>query len=270
MRQGEKHKEMRQEKALSEKLRRIQRLGAGCSALGRGGIALEIVLVLAAWVLRPGEKFLAALAMLFVLSGGCALLGIALRGKAKALLQEQLNGFFHSALEQTFGPALQLEELQLCPERVREMQLLEGQWTDCSIREFHAGCYREIPFSAANLCLEKIYTTGSAAERLRHRDPVFRGILLSLRATQPVEQQQLEAAAQSVGGTLAGACQSGGVLTLAIGTDHRFAAVPENMDLSDLDAVRDSFTRSVQRLKLPLDCLLQSLPDETTEERSRL
>ena len=62
--------------------------------------------------------------------------------------------------------------------------------------------------------------------------------------------------ARSVEGTLLGLCWKWNVLSLALETDYGFASVASNVDLRDLDAVRQSFTTTLREMEGLLDLIL--------------
>lgn len=51
------------------------------------------------------------------------------------------------------------------------------------------------------------------------------------------------------------------MLSLALETNYAFAAVAENVDLSDLDALRRSYTASLQKMAQTLDLLKIMMKD---------
>lgn len=63
------------------------------------------------------------------------------------------------------------------------------------------------------------------------------------------------------GGRLLSFRWEGRVLSLALETNYAFAAVAENVDLSDLDALRRSYTASLQKMAQTLDLLKIMMKD---------
>lgn len=71
----------------------------------------------------------------------------------------------------------------------------------------------------------------------------------------------INALEQNVGGRLLSFRWEGRVLSLALETNYAFAAVAENVDLSDLDALRCSYTASLQKMAQTLDLLKIMMKD---------
>ena len=73
--------------------------------------------------------------------------------------------------------------------------------------------------------------------------------------------KMINALEQNVGGRLLSFRWEGRVLSLALETNYAFAAVAENVDLSDLDALRRSYTASLQKMAQTLDLLKIMMKD---------
>ena len=73
--------------------------------------------------------------------------------------------------------------------------------------------------------------------------------------------KMINALEQNVGGRLLSFRWEGRVLSLALETNYAFAAVAENVDLGDLDALRRSYTASLQKMARTLDLLKIMMKD---------
>ena len=63
---------------------------------------------------------------------------------------------------------------------------------------------------------------------------------------------------QELSGTISGFCWEGHVFSLAVETDYGFASVASNVDMSDLDAVRRSYSTSLREMEKTLALLLEN------------
>lgn len=235
----------------------------------------------------------------------CAIfLGGSAQKKLQALIQEQFGDFFRAEWEKAFGPDMHTPEMCIDEPFLRTFHLLDGQWEECTVENFHEGDYRGVHFSAANVRLDHVYERGCGHEGYETcHEMIFKGLVLRCETRTPApspvlvnartedsprgaatgdalfdrcfcvtaepEQDALSLLApqfmelmnefrQRVEGQLLGFRWEGRVLSLAVETDYGFAAVASGVDMSDLDAVRRSYVRSLHEMEGLLDVLLDS------------
>lgn len=98
----------------------------------------------------------------------CAVfLGGSAQKKLKALIQEQFGDFFRAEWEKAFGPDMRTPEMCVDEPFLRTFHLLDGQWEECTVENFHEGDYRGVHFSAANVRLDHVYERGSVTKAMR-------------------------------------------------------------------------------------------------------
>ena len=181
-------------------------------------------------------------------------------------MQEQLGDFFRAEYEKFFGPELCTEELCIDRTFLEKLHLLEDQWEECEVENFHGGVYSGARFSAANVRLEHVYEKRNGQEGLEtYRKTVFRGLVI--RCETAGEEQdavslsapRLHALEQCANGKLVNQYQyqEGKILSLALETDYDFAAVPGNVDLRDIEAVRQSYAASLRKMEQLLEFLVE-------------
>ena len=95
----------------------------------------------------------------------CAVfLGGSAQKKLKALIQEQFG-------DEPF---------------LRTFHLLDGQWEECTVENFHEGDYRGVHFSAANVRLDHVYERGCGHEGYETcHEMVFKGLVLRCETQTP-------------------------------------------------------------------------------------
>ena len=71
--------------------------------------------------------------------------------KKKALLQEQLGGYFRTELTRTFGPEPKVPELPIDWGYLAAARLSTVDFTECTVTDFHEGEHKGLRFSAANV-----------------------------------------------------------------------------------------------------------------------
>lgn len=234
----------------------------------------------------------------------CAIfLGGSAQKKLKALIQEQFGDFFRAEWEKAFGPDMHTPEMCVDEPFLRTFHLLDGQWEECTVENFHEGDYRGVHFSVANVRLDHVYERAIPHEGLETcREMIFKGLVLRCETrtpapspvlvnTRPEEQIRklpqdsgfdrcfrvtaeneqdfallltprlrtlMMQFGQSFEGHLLALRWEDSLLSLAIETDYGFAAVASGVDMSDLDAVRRSYVRSLHEMEGLLDVLLDS------------
>jgi len=101
--------------------------------------------------------------------------------KKKALLQQQLGGYFRAELTRMFGvepaaPALPIDRAYL-----ESAKLTAVPWTECSIYAFHEGECAGLRFSAANVELRRTVEEKSGPDNdnwMTRAETLFRGIVV--------------------------------------------------------------------------------------------
>lgn len=146
------------------------------------GILLGVILVIAACVsmfIQRDPLLVCALAFpgvaLFLLVAKPA------QTKKKALLQQQLGGYFRAELTRMFGvepaaPALPIDRAYL-----EAAKLTAVPWTECSINAFHEGECAGLRFSAANVELRRTVEEKSGLDNdnwMTRTETLFRGIVV--------------------------------------------------------------------------------------------
>ena len=70
----------------------------------------------------------------------CAVfLGGSAQKKLQALIQEQFGDFFRAEWEKAFGPDMHTPEMCVDEPFLRTFHLLDGQWEECTVENFHEG-----------------------------------------------------------------------------------------------------------------------------------
>ena len=101
--------------------------------------------------------------------------------KKKAMLQQQLGGYFRAELTRMFGvepaaPALPIDRAYL-----ESAKLTAVPWTECSIYAFHEGECAGLRFSAANVELRRTVEEKSGPDNdnwMTRAETLFRGIVV--------------------------------------------------------------------------------------------
>ena len=101
--------------------------------------------------------------------------------KKKALLQQQLGGYFRAELTRMFGvepaaPALPIDWAYL-----KAAKLSAVDFTECTVTDFHEGEHKGLRFSAANVELRRTVEEKSGPDNdnwMTRTETLFRGIVL--------------------------------------------------------------------------------------------
>lgn len=101
--------------------------------------------------------------------------------KKKALLQQQLGGYFRAELTRMFGvepaaPALPIDRAYL-----KAAKLSAVDFTECTVTDFHEGEYAGLRFSAANVELRRTVEEKSGPDNdnwMTRTETLFRGIVV--------------------------------------------------------------------------------------------
>ena len=146
------------------------------------GILLGVLLVVAGCVtmfIRRDPLLICAL----VFPGVALFLLVAkpAQKKKKALLQEQLGGYFRTELTRAFGPEPKVPELPIDWDFLASADLLAVPWTECSLEDFHEGVHNGLRFSAANVELRRTVEEKSGPDNdnwMTRTETLFRGIVV--------------------------------------------------------------------------------------------
>ena len=146
------------------------------------GILLGVILVIAACVsmfIQRDPLLVCALAFpgvaLFLLVAKPA------QTKKKALLQQQLGGYFRAELTRMFGVEPATPSLPIDWAYLEAAKLTAVPWTECSINAFHEGECAGLRFSAANVELRRTVEEKSGPDNdnwMTRTETLFRGIVV--------------------------------------------------------------------------------------------
>ena len=75
--------------------------------------------------------------------------------KKKALMQQQLGGFFRTELTKAFGPEPEPATLPIDWAYLTAAKLSTVSFTECTVTDFHEGEHKGLRFSAANVELRR-------------------------------------------------------------------------------------------------------------------
>lgn len=146
------------------------------------GILLGVLLVIAGCIsmfIRRDPFLVCALAFpgvaLFLLVAKPA------QNKKKALLQQQLGGFFRAELTKAFGPEPEPATLPIDWAYMQAAKLSAVNFTECTITDFHEGEHKGLRFSAANVELRRTVEEKSGPNNdnwMTRTETLFRGIVV--------------------------------------------------------------------------------------------
>lgn len=101
--------------------------------------------------------------------------------KKKALMQQQLGGFFRAELTKAFGPELEPATLPIDWAYLRAAKLSTVSFTECTVTDFHEGEHKGLRFSAANVELRRTVEEKSGPDNdnwMTRTETLFRGIVV--------------------------------------------------------------------------------------------
>ena len=146
------------------------------------GILLGVILVIAACIsmfIQRDPLLVCALAFpgvaLFLLVAKPAQM------KKKALLQQQMGGYFRAELTRVFGIEPATPSLPIDWGYLKAAKLTAVPWTECSIDAFHEGECAGLRFSAANVELRRTVEEKSGPDNdnwMTRTETLFRGIVV--------------------------------------------------------------------------------------------
>ena len=103
------------------------------------------------------------------------------QNKKKALLQQQLGGYFHEELTRAFGPEPEAPELPIDWAYLQAAKLSTVSFTECTVEDFHEGEHKGLRFSAANVELRRTVEEKSGPDNdnwMTRTETLFRGIVI--------------------------------------------------------------------------------------------
>ena len=103
------------------------------------------------------------------------------QNKKKALLQQQLGGYFHEELTRAFGPEPEAPELPIDWAYLQAAKLSMISFTECTVTDFHEGEHKGLRFSAANVELRRTVEEKSGPDNdnwMTRTETLFRGIVV--------------------------------------------------------------------------------------------
>ena len=103
------------------------------------------------------------------------------QNKKKALMQQQLGGFFRAELTKAFGPEPEPATLPIDWAYMKSAKLSSVDFTECTITDFHEGEHKGLRFSAANVELRRTVEEKSGPDNdnwMTRTETLFRGIVV--------------------------------------------------------------------------------------------
>lgn len=101
--------------------------------------------------------------------------------KKKALMQQQLGGFFCTELTKAFGPEPEPATLPIDWAYLAAAKLSAVSFTECTVTDFHEGEHKGLRFSAANVELRRTVEEKSGPaddDWMTRTETLFRGIVV--------------------------------------------------------------------------------------------
>ena len=101
--------------------------------------------------------------------------------KKKALLQQQLGGYFRAELAKAFGPEPEPATLPIDWAYLKAAKLSAVDFTECTVTDFHEGEHKGLRFSAANVELRRTVEEKSGPDNdnwMTRTETLFRGIVV--------------------------------------------------------------------------------------------
>ncbi|MFR0798531.1 MAG: hypothetical protein ACLSHJ_07130 [Oscillospiraceae bacterium] len=136
------------------------------------GMLLGVLLVIAGCIMMFVYRNIAVICIL-VFAGVALFLLVAkpAQTKKKALMQQQLGGFFHTELTKAFGPEPEPATLPIDRAYLKAVKLSAVDFTECTVTDFHEGEHKGLRFSAANVELRRTVEEKSGHEQRQLDDP---------------------------------------------------------------------------------------------------
>ncbi len=101
--------------------------------------------------------------------------------KKKALMQQQLGGFFRTELTKAFGPEPEPATLPIDWGYLAAAKLSNDPFTECTLTDFHEGEHKGLRFSAANVELRRTVEEKSGPDNdnwMTRTETLFHGIVV--------------------------------------------------------------------------------------------
>ena len=101
--------------------------------------------------------------------------------KKKALMQQQLGGFFRTELTKAFGPEPEPATLPIDRAYLKAVKLSAVDFTECTVTDFHEGEHKGLRFSAANVELRRTVEEKSGPDNdnwMTRTETLFCGIVV--------------------------------------------------------------------------------------------
>ena len=146
------------------------------------GMLLGILLVIAGCIMMFVYRNIAVICIL-VFAGVALFLLVAkpAQPKKKALMQQQLGGFFRTELTKAFGPEPEPATLLIDRAYLKTANLSTVAFTECTVTDFHEGEHKGLRFSAANVELRRTVEEKSGPDNdnwMTRTETLFRGIVV--------------------------------------------------------------------------------------------
>lgn len=146
------------------------------------GILLGVLLVIAGCIMMFVYRNLTVICIL-VFAGVALFLLVAkpAQNQKKALMQQQLGGFFRTELTKAFGPEPEPATLPIDWAYLKAAKLSAVDFTECTVTDFHEGEHKGLRFSAANVELRRTVEEKSGPSNdnwMTRTETLFRGIVV--------------------------------------------------------------------------------------------
>ena len=146
------------------------------------GMLLGVLLVIAGCIMMFVYRNIAVICIL-VFAGVALFLLVAkpAQTKKKALMQQQLGGFFRTELTKAFGPEPEPATLPIDWAYLQAAKLSTVSFTECTVEDFHEGEHKGLRFSAANVELRRTVEEKSGPDNdnwMTRTETLFRGIVV--------------------------------------------------------------------------------------------
>ena len=169
---------------LSKKLGHYQKMSAVWLLVGMAGAVSGSIAFFA--VQDTARKAILVTVLFF--GGVCcaSLFGGGAQKKLKALMQEQLGDFFRVEWEKAFGADIHTPDMRIDEPFMKALHLLDGEWEECTVENFHEGDHGGVHFSAANVRLDHVYQRGTPREGFETcRSMAFKGVVIRCETQVP-------------------------------------------------------------------------------------
>ena len=146
------------------------------------GILLGVILVITGCIMMFVYRNIIVICIL-VFSGVALFLLVAqpAQKKKKALMKQQLGGFFRTELTKAFGPEPEPATLPIDWAYLAAAKLSAVDFTECTVTDFHEGEHKGLRFSAANVELRRTVEEKSGPDNdnwMTRTETLFRGIVV--------------------------------------------------------------------------------------------